>query len=116
METTITHASLSASHTRTESKASTFWETMEFNRFGITMMLLMATLIPSGFAGAFTLNMGTIPFAIILGFAMFNLILTIGLAPMKVIVTMAVLNLLTAIIIISIGLAQSGGLLENYVR
>jgi hypothetical protein len=111
MGTTISYSHTAA---KEESKTNTFWETMEYNRFGVMCMVLMATMIPAGFAGAFSLSMGLPVFALVLALAMGTLTLTLGLVPMKAIFTVSGLTLLTSILIIAAGLIQSGGLFENF--
>ncbi|HEY6163251.1 MAG TPA: hypothetical protein VI112_18630 [Bacteroidia bacterium] len=111
METTISYSHAAA---KEESKTSTFWETMEYNRFGVMYMLLMITMIPNGIAGAFALSMGWPVFALTLALAISTLSLVLGLMPMKVIFTAAGVNVLISFIIIIAGLVQSGGLLENF--
>jgi hypothetical protein len=94
--------------------SSAFWDKVEYNRWGLNMIVLFTTMIAGGIAGAFALNMPGIVLAIMLTSCMFTLMMVLGLVHVKVITWTGISTVAIAVIIIIAGLIQSGGLMENW--
>ena len=112
MATTLIHPANTFSGKTQEQteKSSAFWEKLEYNRWGVNMIILFVCMICGGIAGAFSLNMGDVTFALILAASMFTLVMVLSLAPMRVLVTVAIVNVIIAASIIAAGVAIFGGL------
>lgn len=111
MEPTISHSSfMTATESKSDTKSIAFWDKLEYNRWGVNMIILFVCMITGGLAGAFSLNMGTFIFPLILMACMATLITVLALVPMRVLVTVAVVNIIISVGIIAAGLITFGGL------
>ena len=66
METTLINPAKTYSGKSIESAEANlaFWEGLEYNRWGVNMIILFSCMISGGIAGAFSLNLGNVTFAL----------------------------------------------------
>lgn len=111
MESSMSYSSLAATiESKSDAKSIAFWDKLEYNRWGVNMVILFVCMITGGLAGAFSLNMGLYTFPLILAACMSTLVMVLALVPMRVLVTVAVVNILISLTIIVAGIIMFGGL------
>ena len=79
---------------------SDFWQKIEFNRFGITPMLLGIIAIFGGFAGAAGIQESSVTLAVVTVPTMFALSLILAVIPMRTIVISCTIALIIDLLVI----------------
>ncbi|MDP1799924.1 MAG: hypothetical protein Q8L81_01135 [Bacteroidota bacterium] len=103
METTIKtkQAKTSFQNEKTSSASTlTFWESIEFNRFGIISMLILFIGCIGGFAASFGAHGDVLKLALVVFPTIVALALILAVSPMKVIVYVSSLAIILDIIVL----------------
>ena len=107
METTVKNATLDVT---TKTAAGTFWERMEFNRFGIIPIVLLLIGCIGGIAAGFGAFADLLRISLVAFPTIISLALVLAVSPMRVIFYSAGLAIACDIIAIALGYPQVFGI------
>ena len=99
-ESKITNVASSNIKIAFNTKLTTLWETMEFNRFGLVPMLVVIVAALGGIAGAFAIQESPVILAIVVFSTGLSEALILAVAPMRIITIAASLSVLISLLTI----------------